>query len=143
MKTSRLAWLLLVLAHASSASADSLWLVTRVDVGTPTPADVEASRKLPQALRARGLDVLDGTAASGEFERRHSRTARALAANTAAELDASLRTLADELASEHLENAQALQADIDALSPDIRDQLNRETSRARRRYHICLLTAHL
>jgi hypothetical protein len=115
----------------------------RVDVGTTKPEEGEASTKLPQVLRSRGLDVLDGAGASSEFERRHSRTPRPLSDKQSAELDASLRKLADELASENLAHAQELQAGIDALSPDIRDQLNHETQRARRRFHICLLTAHL
>jgi hypothetical protein len=134
----------IVLAHTESALAsDNLWLVMRVDVNAAAPAEVEASRKLPQLLRSRGLDVLDGPGASSEFERRHSRTSRPLSEKQSAELDASLRKLADELSSENLERAQELQADIDALSPDTRDQLNNETQRARRRFHICLLTAHL
>jgi hypothetical protein len=134
----------LLLAHTESAlAADNLWLVMRVDVGAEQPDEVEASRQLPQLLRSRGLDVLDGPGASSEFERRHSRTSRALSDKQSAELDAALRKLADELSSENLEHAQELQADIDELSPDIRDQLNHETQRARRRFHICLLTAHL
>lgn len=135
---------ILVLAHASAAFAsDNLWLVTRVDVNSAKPDEVEASNKLPQLLRSRGLDVLDGPGASSEFERRHSRTPRELSAKESADLDTSLRKLADELASENLEHAQELQTEIDRLSPDIRDQLNHETQRARRRFHICLLTAHL
>lgn len=134
----------LVLGHTERALAsDNLWLVMRVDVNAAAPAEVDASRKLPQLLRARGLDVLDGPGASSEFERRHSRTSRPLSDKQSTELDSALRKLADELSSENLEHAQELQADIDALSPDIRDQLNHETQRARRRFHICLLTAHL
>jgi hypothetical protein len=133
-----------LLAHTESAlAADTLWLVMRVDVSSPQPDEVEASRQLPQLLRSRGLDVLDGPGASSEFERRHSRTSRALSEKQSADLDSALRRLADELSSENLEHAQELQADIDELSPDIRDQLNHETQRARRRFHICLLTAHL
>jgi hypothetical protein len=135
---------ILVLAHASAGFAsDNLWLVTRVDVNAAKPDEVEASNQLPQLLRSRGLDVLDGPGASSEFERRHSRTPRELSAKESADLDTSLRKLADELASENLEHAQELQTEIDALSPDIRDQLNHETQRARRRFHNCLLTAHL
>jgi hypothetical protein len=134
----------LVLAHASAGLAsDNLWLVTRIDVNAAKPDEVEAAGKLPQLLRSRGLDVLDGPGASSEFERRHSRTPRELSAKESADLDTSLRKLADELASENLEHAQELQKEIDALSPDTRDQLNHETQRARRRFHICLLTAHL
>jgi hypothetical protein len=134
----------ILLAHTESAlAADNLWLVMRVDVNGPQPSEVEASRVLPRLLRSRGLDVLDGPGASSEFERRHSRTSRPLSDKQSAELDASLRKLADELSSENLEHAQELQADIDELSPDTRDQLNHDTQRARRRFHICLLTAHL
>ncbi|HET6336652.1 MAG TPA: hypothetical protein VFG30_25690 [Polyangiales bacterium] len=132
------------IGNANGAFAsDNLWLVMRVDVGAVKPDEAEASTKLPQLLRSRGLDVLDGPGASSELERRHSRTPRALSDKQSAELDGSLRKLADELSSENLERAQELQAEIDALSPDIRDQLNHETQRARRRFHICLLTAHL
>lgn len=128
---------------SAALASDNLWLVMRVDVDSAKPDEVEASRKLPQLLRSRGLDVLDGPGASSEFERKHSRTSRPVSAKQSADLDASLRKLADELASENLEHAQELQTAIDALSPDIRDQLNHETQRARRRFHICLLTAHL
>lgn len=135
---------LLALACSSHAFAsDNLWLVMRVDVGTAKPEEVEASQQLPQVLRSRGVDVLDGAGAGSEFERRHSRTARPLSDKQTAELDASVRKLADELSSENLEHAQELQTEIDALSPDIRDQLNHEKPRAQRRFHICLLTAHL
>ncbi len=133
----------LALGGSAEASDASLWLVTRVDVGSAKPAEIEASRRLTQLLRARGLDVLDGASASSEFERKHSRTARTLPPAEVAELDASVRKLADELASENLSAAQKLIADIDALSPDIRDQLNHEKQRSRRRFHICLLAAHL
>jgi hypothetical protein len=124
-------------------ASEGTWFVTRVDVGAPKPAEVEATKQLPQLLRARGLDALDSPVAAGEFERRHSRTPRPLSDSESAKLDASLRKLADELASENLEHAQELQAEIDALSPDTRDQLNHDTQRARRRFHICLLTAQL
>jgi hypothetical protein len=130
-------------AAASARASDGLWLITRVDVGAAKPAEVDASRRLTQLLRARGYDVLDGAGAGSEFERRHSRAVKELPASKVTELDAALRKLADELASENLEQAQKLIADIEVLSPDIRDQLNRETQRARRRFHICLLAAHL
>jgi hypothetical protein len=128
---------------SAGASAETLWLVTRVDVGDPKPQEVNAAHKLGQLLRARGLDVLDGASAASEFERKHSRTPHELPPADIAKLDAALHTLADELASENLEQARQALADIEALSPDIRDQLNRDTARARRRFHICLLAAHL
>ncbi|HKU36730.1 MAG TPA: hypothetical protein VJR89_01250 [Polyangiales bacterium] len=124
-------------------ASETLWLLTRVDVGEPKQAEVNAARKLAQLLRARGLDVLDGASAASEFERKHSRTAHELPAAEIAKLDAALRKLADELASENLEQAQQTLAEIQLLSPDVRDQLNHETQRARRRFHICLLAAHL
>ncbi|HKP57056.1 MAG TPA: hypothetical protein VJV78_10060 [Polyangiales bacterium] len=135
--------LALACAEASSASAESLWLVTRVDVGEPKPQELNASRKLGQLLRARGLDVLDGASAASEFERKHSRTPHDLPPEEIAKLDAQLRKLADDLASENLPQAQQSLGEMGMLSPDIRDQLNHETQRARRRFHICLLAAHL
>jgi hypothetical protein len=128
---------------AGASASESLWLVTRVDVGEPQTQEVNAARKLGQLLRARGLDVLDGASAASEFERKHSRTPHELPPAEIAKLDAALRKLADELASENLEQARHALADVEALSPDIRDQLNHDTARARRRFHICLLAAHL
>lgn len=135
---------LLAVSLPRAASADNLWLVMQVDVGNgAAPARSAQADKLVQQLRARGLDVIDGASAAGEFERRHSRVVPALAPEKIAKLDATLRELADHLASENVEQAQRALRVIEQLSPDERDQLNYDTSRARRRFHTCLLAAHL
>jgi hypothetical protein len=135
---------LLAVSLPGTAAADNLWLVMQVDVGARTaPASAAEADKLEQQLRARGLDVIDGTSAAGEFARRHSRVVAKLPPEQIAKLDGALRELADYLASENVEQARgALQA-IERLSPDVRDQLNHDTQRARRRFHTCLLAAHL
>jgi len=136
--------LLPLLVQADPAQADDdLWLVTRVELGAARAEELEAAARLGPLLRARGLEVLDAASAAAEFERKHSRHATRLPPAEINELDAALRTLADDLASENLGAAEQALADIEALSPDIRDQLNHDQQRARRRFHICLLAAHL
>lgn len=127
----------------STASAQQSWVVTEVRAGDASTDSSQSALRVTEILRSRGIPVIDGRAAASELEHKHSRTPVRLQPEELARLDAALRTLADHLASENLPEARTALEAVERLTPDARDYLNRQVNRARRRFHTCLLAAHL
>lgn len=140
---SRLLAALWLLACTSPALAQGHWLVTEVRAGDASSDASKTAARVAEILRARGVTVIDGLSAASEIEHKHSRSPIRLQPDELERLDLALRTLADHLASENLAEARAALEEVERLTPDARDYLNRQVNRARRRFHTCLLAAHL
>lgn len=134
---------LVSLAYGPRARAEQIWLVTEVRTGGDQSAPAGTTERVEQLLREREQNVLDNSAAAAEIERNHSRPPVRMQPEQLEQLDAALRTLADHLASENLAEARTALEGVERLTPDARDYLNRQLTRARRRFHTCLLAAHL
>ena len=135
--------LALVVCAAAPALAQDTWLVTEVRAGDMGNDASQSALRVAEILRSRGMPVIDSRSAASEIEQKHSRTPVRLQPEELDRLDGALRTLADHLASENLPEARAALEDVERLTPDARDYLNRQVNRARRRFHTCLLAAHL
>lgn len=133
----------LVAAIPQRASAQASWLVTEVRAGESSATKTATAERVVELLRARGAHVVDGRTAASEIELKHSRSPVRLQPEELEKLDGALRTLADHLASENLPEARTALEAVERLTPDARDYLNRQLNRARRRFHTCLLAAHL
>jgi len=132
-----------LLATARPVKAQTDWLVTEVRADDSSNDSGKTTLRVAEILRARGEHVVDPKAAASELEHKHSRMPVRLQPEELEQLDKALRTLADHLASESLNEARAALEEVERLTPDARDYLNREVNRARRRFHTCLLAAHL
>ena len=137
-------WMVALLAlGATPALAQDNWLVTEVRAGDASSDASQTATRVTEILRSRGVPVIDTRSAASEIEHKHSRTPVRLQPEELERLDGALRTLADHLASENLPEARAALEKVERLTPDARDYLNRQVNRARRRFHTCLLAAHL
>lgn len=134
---------ILLLACAGPVLAQTEWLVTEVRAGDTSSDASQTTLRIAEILRSRGVPVIDGKSAASEIEHKHSRTPVRLQPDELERLDQALRTLAAHLASENLTEARAALEEVERLTPDARDYLNRQVNRARRRFHTCLLAAHL
>lgn len=135
--------LAVLLTMARPAHAQTDWLVTEVRTDDAGGDTSKTALRVAEILRARGEQVVDARSAASELEHKHSRTPVRLQPEELERLDKALRTLADHLASEKLSEAREALEEVERLTPDARDFLNREVNRARRRFHTCLLAAHL
>jgi hypothetical protein len=125
------------------AAADAGWLVIEVEVNAPSDDAARIVRETEQALRARGLIVVDSRSAASRFEHEHSRAPYTVQPGEVEELDALLRRLAEQLTAENMQGVTATLAELSSKSPDQQDLLNRDMQRARRRFHACLSAAYL
>jgi hypothetical protein len=123
--------------------AEANWVVTEVRAGDSATDASQTATRVAEILRARGVAVIDAKSAASEIEHKHSRTPVRLRPEELERLDQALRTLANHLASENLAEARVALEQVERLTPDARDYLNRQVNRARRRFHTCLLAAHL
>jgi hypothetical protein len=135
--------LVLLAFAATPVMAQDNWLVTEVRAGDASGNSSQTATRVAEILRSRGVPVIDNRSAASEIEHKHSRTPVRLQPEELERLDGALRTLADHLASENLPEARAALEKVERLTPDARDYLNRQVNRARRRFHTCLLAAHL
>jgi hypothetical protein len=139
-RTLVLTGLVLPLMAASVCRAD-VWWVSQVAAGGSATGTQSAA--LEQALRARGLDVLENESAARKFAQHSSRANLPPSAANMEAGEALLRKLSEEVSSEELDAAQATLAELSALPIDEQDWLDRDLSRALRRFHGCLLVARL
>jgi len=146
-RTSALCALLLTsgawLGAPPRARAEGRWLVIEVSNGAPSATAPVTIEHVVERLRDRGQDVVDAQSAAIDVERKHSHSPVRLQSDEVEKLDDALHTLADYLASENLPEARSALAEVEQLTPEARDYLNRQLNRARRRFHTCLLAAHL
>jgi hypothetical protein len=126
------------------AAADASWLVIEVDVAAPSDdGAARIVRETEQALRARGLTVVDSRSAAAIFEHAHSRAQYTAAPGELEELDVLLRRLTEQLSAENTQGVAATLAELASKPADQQDLLNRDMQRARRRFHACLSAAYL
>ena len=122
-------------------AAEPGWLVIPVDVATGAGTPAALVRETEQALAARGLRVIAASTAAATFERQHSRSAYVVRSGELEQLDALQQELDVELAAEDTSGISDKLAALDRVSPDLRDQRNRDVQRARRAFHSCLAAA--
>jgi hypothetical protein len=120
---------------------DDVWLVTAID--TKTKPTTDATNAAIAELRQMVPEVIDPHRAAALFEQMHSREALVLEATEVEKLQKALTSVIQHLAFENLAEALEALKELERLTPDVADYLNRKKARAERIFQACLLTAHL